>query len=65
MFVDDPGGSSDGRTLRKVLARIDVIGNRALIRRLPAWRCLDEPDQVAAELSEELQRLGGTQVRPR
>jgi hypothetical protein len=60
VVVDDPAGNADGRALRKVLARLDIVGGHPPVRRVPAWRCLAEPEQVAAELSEHLQRLDGT-----
>ncbi|GAB3153325.1 hypothetical protein GCM10027290_45890 [Micromonospora sonneratiae] len=57
VFVDDPAGNSDGRALRKILARLDIVGDTATVHRVPAWRCLAEPEQVATELSEHLHRL--------
>jgi hypothetical protein len=60
VLVDDPAGDPDGRALRKVLARLDIAGGRTAVHRVPAWRCLAEPEQVAAELSEHLHRLHGT-----
>lgn len=51
VVVDDPAGDPDGRVLRKVLARLDIVAGGAAVRRVPAWRCLAEPERVAAELS--------------
>ncbi|MEO3778174.1 AAA domain-containing protein [Micromonospora sp. B11E3] len=56
VVVDDPAGDSDGRGLRKVLAGLDIIGGATLVRRVPAWRCLAEPEQVAAEVTGALRR---------
>ncbi|RKR90543.1 caspase domain-containing protein [Micromonospora pisi] len=65
LFIDDPAGDSDGRTLRKVLARLDIAADHTIVRRVPAWRCLADPEQVAAELSEHLDRLlGSTPAAP-
>lgn len=50
LVVDDPAGGADGRALRKVLARLDVLRNAIEVRRAPAWRCLVEPELVVAEL---------------
>ncbi len=58
VVVDDPAGDPDGRVLRKVLARVDIVGGHVPVHRVPAWRCLTEPEEVAAELSEYLHRLG-------
>ncbi|WP_131787829.1 AAA domain-containing protein [Protofrankia symbiont of Coriaria ruscifolia] len=60
VVVDDPAGDPDGRALRKVLARLDILGDRASVHRVPAWRCLTEPEQVAEELSEHLHRRNET-----
>ncbi|SCG69497.1 caspase, EACC1-associated type [Micromonospora zamorensis] len=54
--VDDPAGDPAGRELRKVLAQLDIIGGSTPVQRVPAWRCLAEPAQVAAELLSELSR---------
>ncbi|SCL35049.1 Caspase domain-containing protein [Micromonospora pallida] len=56
MVIDDPAGDSDGRELRKALARLDITGGVMPVRRVPAWRCLAEPEQVAAEVTEDLRR---------
>ncbi|WP_433390348.1 caspase, EACC1-associated type [Micromonospora sp. KLBMP9576] len=56
VVVDDPAGDPDGRRLRKVLAHLDVVGGLQPVRRVPAWRALAEPGQVAAELADELRR---------
>ncbi|BCJ64346.1 AAA domain-containing protein [Polymorphospora rubra] len=56
VLVDDPTGNADGRALRKVLAQIDITNGKTTVRRVPVWRCLAEPEQVAAELSEYLGR---------
>jgi hypothetical protein len=58
VLVDDPAGNPDGRALRKVLARLDIAGDHVVVHRVPAWRCLAEPEQVAAELSEHLGNAG-------
>ncbi|GIJ30527.1 hypothetical protein Vqi01_56890 [Micromonospora qiuiae] len=60
VIVDDPAGNPDGRRLRKVLARLDIAAHHAAIHRVPAWRCLAEPEQVAAELSARLRQLSET-----
>lgn len=62
VVVDDPAGDPAGRGLRRVLARIDVISGAAPVRRVPAWRCLAEPEQVAAELVDTLTRSGQEQI---
>lgn len=54
--VDDPAGDPAGRELRKMLAQLDIIGGAAPVHRVPAWRCLTEPEQVAAELFSDLSR---------
>ncbi|GAA3341833.1 hypothetical protein GCM10020358_34670 [Amorphoplanes nipponensis] len=54
VLVDDPEGDPDGRPLRRVLGRLDIIAAVTEVRRVPAWRCLAEPDQVVTELSEAL-----------
>lgn len=56
VVVDDPAGDADGRGLRKLLAQMDIAGDPAAVRRVPAWRCLAEPDLVAAELHAGLDR---------
>ncbi|MGW1057305.1 AAA domain-containing protein [Micromonospora rubida] len=63
VVVDDPAGASDGRGLRKVLAQLDITAGLTPVRRVPAWRCLAEPEQVAAELTDDLRRLAGTDAR--
>ncbi|RGC69723.1 ATP-dependent RecD-like DNA helicase [Micromonospora sp. MW-13] len=63
VVVDDPTGSSDGRGLRKVLARLDITADLTPVRRVPAWRCLAEPERVAAELTDDLRRSAGTDAR--
>ncbi|KIR65324.1 caspase, EACC1-associated type [Micromonospora haikouensis] len=60
VVVDDPAGDPDGRVLRKVLARLDITGGSGPVRRVPAWRCLAEPERVAAELADALHRPGPT-----
>ncbi|MFC6018405.1 AAA domain-containing protein [Plantactinospora solaniradicis] len=50
LVVDDPAGDPDGRVLRKILARLDIIAGAAEVRRVPAWRCLAEPEQIVTEL---------------
>ena len=62
VLVDDPAGDPDGRALRKVLARLDIASGGTAVRRVPAWRCLAEPEQVAAELSDHLQCLDSVGV---
>ncbi|BCL15866.1 caspase, EACC1-associated type [Micromonospora sagamiensis] len=62
VVVDDPAGDADGRGLRKVLARLGITGGPMPARRVPAWRCLAEPEQVAAELTEDLRRAEQEQV---
>jgi hypothetical protein len=56
VLVDDPAGDSDGRSFRKILARLDVVGDLASVSRVAAWRCLAEPGDVAGELVAELTR---------
>ncbi|WBB46465.1 AAA domain-containing protein [Verrucosispora sp. WMMA2044] len=56
VVVDDPMGNPDGRGLRRVLAQLDITRGSTPVRRVPAWRCLSEPDQVAAELIDDLRR---------
>ncbi|MFI7080526.1 AAA domain-containing protein [Micromonospora sp. NPDC049903] len=56
VVVDDPMGDPDGRGLRRALARLDVTRTSAPVRRVPAWRCLSEPEQVAAELADYVAR---------
>lgn len=51
---DDPAGDSDGRGLRKALAGLDIINRMTPVRRVPAWRCLAEPEQVTEEVLEAL-----------
>ncbi|MFI5931891.1 AAA domain-containing protein [Actinoplanes sp. NPDC051494] len=54
VLVDDPAGDPDGRAFRKVLARLDVTGGPASVLRVPVWRCLAQPRDVAAELVADL-----------
>ncbi|MFD6608216.1 AAA domain-containing protein [Micromonospora chalcea] len=61
IVVDDPAGDAAGRGLRRVLAQLDVISGAIPVRRVPAWRCLAEPEQVAAELIDRLTRSGPEQ----
>ncbi|WP_328368310.1 AAA domain-containing protein [Micromonospora zamorensis] len=61
VVVDDPAGDPDGGQLRKVLAQLDIIGGATPAHRVPAWRCLAEPEQVAAELLSGLGRQQQTQ----
>ncbi|MFY1700742.1 caspase, EACC1-associated type [Micromonospora sp. WMMA1923] len=56
VVVDDPLGDPDGRGLRRVFARLDLNSGATPVRRVPAWRCLAEPEQVAAELTGDLRR---------
>jgi hypothetical protein len=51
VVVDDPAGDPDGRSLRTLLARLDVAARSCTVRRVPAWRCLAEPAAVLAGLS--------------
>jgi hypothetical protein len=62
VMVDDPEGDPDGRSLRRVLSRLDLIASVAEVRRVPAWRCLAEPEQVVTELREAIDQ--GTDPRP-
>ncbi|MFI6161501.1 hypothetical protein ACIA59_16330 [Micromonospora haikouensis] len=41
-----------------MLARLDITGGSGPVRRVPAWRCLAEPERVAAELADALHRSG-------
>ncbi|GAA2510971.1 hypothetical protein [Winogradskya humida] len=50
VLVDDPAGDPEGRAFRKILTRSDVAGEQATVLRVPVWRCLSQPDVVAAEL---------------
>ncbi|MCO8274893.1 AAA domain-containing protein [Actinoplanes sp. TRM 88003] len=56
VLVDDPEGDPDGRPLRRILSRLDIIAASAAteVRRVPAWRCLSEPERVVAELREAI-----------
>jgi len=54
VLADDPEGDPDGRPLRRILSRLDIIAAVAEVRRVPAWRCLAEPDQVVIELREAI-----------
>ena len=51
VLVDDPAGDPSGRAFRKILARLDVTGEEREVFRVPVWRCLAQPDEVAAELT--------------
>jgi hypothetical protein len=51
VLVDDPLGDPDGRSLRTVLARLDLASRGCTVRRVPAWRCLAEPETVISELT--------------
>jgi len=53
VVVDDPAGSADGRSLRTLLARLDVANRSCPVRRVPAWRCFAEPEAVISELTSE------------
>jgi hypothetical protein len=48
IVVDDPAGDPDGRKFRKLLAWLDLEPDGLKVVRVPAWRCLAEPDQVVA-----------------
>lgn len=48
--VDDPRGSADGRSLRRVLAMLDLKPAGHALIRVPVWRCLHDPDQVVEEV---------------
>ncbi|AEV87818.1 peptidase C14 [Actinoplanes sp. SE50] len=54
VLVDDPDGDPDGHSLRRVLSRLDIIASAATVKRVPAWRCLAEPEQVVAELRDAI-----------
>lgn len=54
ILVDDPAGDPRGRGLRIVLARLEVAGRARPVRRVPAWRCLAEPEAVVVELGAML-----------
>ena len=54
VLIDDPAGDADGRAFRKILARLDVTGDAAAVLRVPVWRCLTQPGEVAAELTTDL-----------
>jgi hypothetical protein len=49
--VDDPAGDPAGREFRKLLAWADLESSGMKVLRVPAWRCLAEPDRVAAEVA--------------
>jgi hypothetical protein len=53
VVVDDPAGNADGHSLRTLLARLDVARRSHAVRRVPAWRCLAEPEAVISELTSE------------
>ncbi|MER5703805.1 hypothetical protein ABT023_17950 [Micromonospora sp. NPDC002296] len=48
-----------------MLAQLDITAGLTPVRRAPARRCLAEPEQVVAELTDELRRLAGTDARAR
>ncbi|MFK4087152.1 AAA domain-containing protein [Kribbella sp. NPDC020789] len=48
--VDDPADDSDGRSLRKVLAAMDLCPPGSEVIRIPLWRCLSEPERVVQEV---------------
>lgn len=52
MVIDDPRDEPDPRFLRRRLARIEVMSSEAPVRRVPVWRCLAEPEVVAAEMAD-------------
>ncbi|HWS38625.1 MAG TPA: AAA domain-containing protein [Actinoplanes sp.] len=54
VLIDDPAGDPDGRAFRKILARLDVTGEERTVLRVPVWRCLAQPADVAAELATAL-----------
>lgn len=54
VLVDDPDGDPDGRLLRRILGRLDIIAAVSEVRRVPAWRCLAEPEQVVTELRDAI-----------
>lgn len=56
VLVDDPEGDPDGRQLRRTLGRLDIIAAAVEVRRVPAWRCLAEPDQVVTELRRAIDK---------
>ncbi len=58
LLVDDPEGDPDGRSLRKVLSQLDIVASVATVKRVPAWRCLAEPELVVADLRKAIG--GGT-----
>jgi hypothetical protein len=55
LLVDDPEGDPDGRSLRRVLSRLDIVASVATVKRVPAWRCLAEPEQVVADLRHAIE----------
>ncbi|MEU4621346.1 AAA domain-containing protein [Actinoplanes sp. NPDC023801] len=55
LLVDDPEGDPDGRSLRRVLSRLDVVASVVTVKRVPAWRCLAEPELVVAELRNAIE----------
>ncbi|MGK5678449.1 caspase, EACC1-associated type [Actinoplanes sp. URMC 104] len=54
VLIDDPAGDPDGRALRRILARLEILATTTEVRRIPAWRCFAEPDRVVAELRAAL-----------
>ncbi|WP_127504199.1 AAA domain-containing protein [Actinoplanes solisilvae] len=54
VLVDDPEGDPEGRRLRRILSRLDIIAAVVEVRRVPAWRCLAEPERVVRELHEAI-----------
>ncbi|MFY1599010.1 hypothetical protein [Micromonospora sp. WMMD737] len=55
VLVDDPEGDPDGRPLRRILSRLDIVAAATEVRRVPAWRCLAEPEQVVKELRDAVE----------
>ncbi|MBN1171685.1 MAG: AAA family ATPase [Micromonosporaceae bacterium] len=60
VVVDDPDGDADGRALRTLLARLDIVHGNMPAHRAPAWQCLVEPERVAATLARSLHQLSTT-----
>lgn len=50
VLIDAPADTDHGRHLRTTLARVDLMGPGLPTRRVPAWRCLAEPDAVITQL---------------
>ncbi|ADD42615.1 caspase, EACC1-associated type [Stackebrandtia nassauensis] len=52
LFVD-LGEPDEGKAYRQLLAKLDLIAGAGVEPiRIPAWRCLSEPDAVARELAQ-------------